>query len=309
MADKYIVFHIDGGAGKSVMATALCPSFKQAYPEHKLIVVTAWPEVFLHNPNVYRVYKTGNFAYFYDDYIRNKETIVFRIDPYHSNDFIHQSHHLIKIWCDLYNIPVTLNKPQLFLTQRELIAAAKALNKQGEILIINSSGGADGQENDYSWARDIPPSFAQQLVNEIHSSKKYEKILHIRRANQIALENTIQLTDSLRNLFCFIVLADKLILIDSLAQHVAAAFNKQSAVAWIGNNPNVFGYESHINITPSQNKSFRHSIDSYLEDNDWIGRRYYECPFDDIHNILNPQPFLNYALSERELFTEMPKPL
>ena len=65
--DKYVIFHIDGGAGKSVAATAVCTSIKEKYPEHKLVVVTAWPEVFLHNPKVYRVYKTGNFAYFYEE--------------------------------------------------------------------------------------------------------------------------------------------------------------------------------------------------------------------------------------------------
>ena len=55
--DKYVIFHIDGGCGKNIVATSVVKSIKAAYPEHKLIVVTAWPEVFVHNPSIYRVYK------------------------------------------------------------------------------------------------------------------------------------------------------------------------------------------------------------------------------------------------------------
>ena len=88
--DKYSIFHIDGGCGKSIVATSVVKSIKAAYPEHELIVVTAYPEVFLHNPNVYRVFKFGNIPYFYDDYIKNKESKIFRMEPYHSEDILYK---------------------------------------------------------------------------------------------------------------------------------------------------------------------------------------------------------------------------
>jgi ADP-heptose:LPS heptosyltransferase len=293
--DKYVIFHIDGGAGKSVVATAVCASIKNAYPDHKLIVVTAWPEVFLHNPLVYRVYKTGQFSYFYEDFVKDKDSVVLRTDPYHHTDFINKKNHLVQVWCDLFGIKCTQIKPQIFLTQRELINASKLVNKQGPILLMQISGGADGQETDYSWARDIPLSIAQDLVNTVQ--KDFNKILHIRRENQPKLEGVIQVTDNLRNLFCYTYLADKFILIDSVIQHVAAALDKKAVVAWISNSPTVFGYSTHINIGPQQSPNYRHMIDSYLEDYDWIGRRLYECPYDDIDNLFNKQIFLDYLKS------------
>ena len=49
---KNIIFNIEGGIGKSIMATAVCEAIKKQYPQDRLIVVTAYPEVFICNPHV-----------------------------------------------------------------------------------------------------------------------------------------------------------------------------------------------------------------------------------------------------------------
>jgi hypothetical protein len=305
MSDKHVIFHIDGGAGKSIMATAVCTSIKAHYPDHKIVVVTAWPEVFLHNPDVYRVYKMGNFAYFYEDFVKDKNSVILRLDPYQSGEFINQSKHLIQIWCEMFNVPCVSTQPRLYLTQRELLNAAKIIDKKGPILLMQTHGGAEGGDGYYSWARDIPQSFAQGLVSI--SNKAFSKILHIRKENQPTLEGTVSITDNLRNLFCYVYFADKLILIDSMIQHVAAALQKPAAVAWIANTPKVFGYQLHHNIGPQQKPSYRHLIDSYMEECDWVGRRFYECPYDDIDNIFAQQPFVDYLNSSNLKFDEMPE--
>ena len=45
-----------------------------------------------------------------------------------------------------------------------------------------------------------------------------------------------------------ILRSEKRALIDSFAQHTAAALRKPSTVLWIANKPNVFGYNIHDNI-------------------------------------------------------------
>lgn len=293
MNKKYIVFHIDGGAGKSVLATAVCESLKVAYPDREIVVVTGWPEVFLHNPNIYRVYKTGNFAYFYEDYVKDKDTIVMRTDPYHHNDFIHQKMHVIEVWCNLFGVKCVTLIPRIYLTQRELINCSASLDKKGPILLIQPFGGPEDPANLYSWARDIPPAFMQTLVNKLYL--KFDKVLHVKKEKQLSIENTTPLTDNMRNLFCYIYLADKIIAIDSFVHHVAAAFNKTAAVAWISNSPVVFGHLAHKNILPKTNKSFRHLIDSYLDEYDWSGKRHYECPYDNMDSIFKEDDFLEYC--------------
>ena len=66
--DKYIVWHVEGGLGKNVAATALLPSLKQKYKGRKIVMVASYPEVFLNHPDVHRVYRVGMTAYFYEDY-------------------------------------------------------------------------------------------------------------------------------------------------------------------------------------------------------------------------------------------------
>lgn len=292
MSDKYVIFHIDGGAGKSVLATAVVSSIKNFYPDRKLVVISAWPDIFLHNPLIYRVYKPGLCAYFYEDFIKNKDSIILKHDPYNSGEFINRSEHILDIWCNTFNIPNVCSKPQLFLTQREILNVSNMLAKQGPVLLIQSNGGSEGQNPNYSWARDFPISIIQDIVNTVY--KNYNKIIHIRRQDQPQLENTISITDSLRNLMCYTYLSDKFILIDSFIQHVAAAFDKKSLVGWISNLPETFGHQCHVNIVPHIKPSFRHSIDSYMEEHDWTGRRLYECPYDDLDNLFDKQLFLNY---------------
>jgi len=295
--DQYVIFHIDGGCGKNIVATAVVKSIKAAYPEYKLIVVTAYPEVFLHNPLVYRVYKFGNLPYFYDDYINGKETKIFRMEPYHSGDLLYKKKSLAEIWCDVFNIPCVSVQTDIHLTERELLFVQKNINKDGPILLVQSSGGADNQEYPYSWSRDLPPAFAQEVVNTVKD--KFSKVFHIRREKQPTLENTIHVSDHFRNLFCYIALSDKFLCIDSFAQHAAAAFNKKATVGWISNSPVVFGHNIHDNIIASGSESFRHRIDSYLESEDWTGGRFYECPYDNIGQMFDKDQFVESILSTK----------
>ena len=69
---KVAVFEVQGGIGKHVAFTAVLDAFKKAHPETHAVVVCAWPEMFLGNPDVERVYKVGSTPYFYKDFIYNK---------------------------------------------------------------------------------------------------------------------------------------------------------------------------------------------------------------------------------------------
>jgi len=308
--DKFVIFHIDGGCGKNIAATAVVKSIKAQYPEHKLIVVCAWPEVFIHNPNIHRVYRFGNIPYFYDDFINKKDSVILRMEPYHSGDLLYKRKSLAEIWCDVNNIPCIDKKPEIFLTEREFLFNQNKLQKEGPILMVQSSGGAENQGYPYSWSRDLPPAFAQDIVNSLKD--KFNKILHIRRDNQPALENTIQVSDNFRNLFCYISLSDKFLGIDSFMQHACAAFNKKATVGWVSNSPVVFGHEIHDNIVANGIESFRHRIDSYLEEDDWTGGRLHECPYDNIGSMFDKDQFVESILGTKggeNIFEFSPQPV
>jgi hypothetical protein len=69
------------------------------------------------------------------------------------------------------------------------------------------------------------------------------------------------------------------------------ALNQVSVVCWIGNKPDVLGYDFHNNVTPNVGTSFDTYHSSYLEDFD-IGGNPIQFPYDklklfDSNEIIN----------------------
>lgn len=239
-----IIFQINGGLGKCIMATAVCSAIKKKYPEANLIVISGYADVFLNNPNVHRSFNFGNVSYFYDEYVDGKEVMVFAHDPYLETVHVKQNEHLIKTWCEMFDLSYNGEMPELFLTQRELQFFSNKFSADKPIMVIQTNGGAQ-TEHKYSWARDLPASAVIKIINQF---KDQYYIAHIRREDQIGYENTIPVTDSFRALVVLLNFSSKRLLIDSFAQHAAAALSLPSTVCWVANTPKVFGYDLHDNI-------------------------------------------------------------
>lgn len=240
-----IIFNIEGGLGKSIMATAVCEAIKKKYPKDNLIVLTSYPEVFICNPNVDKCFNHNNLNYFYKDYIDGKKVKMMLHNPYNETNYIKQSEHLIETWCSMFDIPFNNEEPKIYLTEREIKFYSNSFNSDKPIFVLQTNGGAFNQEIKYSWARDLPYELAQNIVNEFSG---HYNVFHIRRENQFQLQNTIPVTADFRAIAVLIKISQKRLLIDSFAQHTAKALGLNSVVTWVANKPSQFGYENNINI-------------------------------------------------------------
>jgi hypothetical protein len=246
---KYIIFDIQGGIGKNIAATAVVEATKKQYEDYNIIIITPWEEVWFHNPNVYRIYKIENLAYFYADYIQNAEDVkIFKHDPYNSTSHLLEEKHLIETWCELFNIQYNNEQPTIYLTPKEINLAREYINPDDRpILLIQTSGGADeypyGKE---SWARDIQKDVVEPIIT--HYVHLGWRILHVRYKDQQEFHNTEPITTDLRTVFSIFLMSNNRLLIDSFGQHLAAAFKQPSLVCWIANNPKVYGYDIHKNV-------------------------------------------------------------
>jgi ADP-heptose:LPS heptosyltransferase len=244
-----IIFSVEGGLGKSVMATAVLKAIKKEYKKANIIVITGYPDVFIGNPNVNKVLHQQQAVGLYKNYIHNKDTKVFITDPYSTSDFITESNHLLKIWCELYGLKYNGELPEIFLSKGEKEYFAPFYKLDKPIMAIQPNGGAVGQPLKYSWTRDLPAS----VVNEVISQFKDDyAILHIKRDDQMIYENTIGALDGWRSIAIMLTLSTKRLLIDSSSMHISTALNLPSVVGWIGTNPFVFGYDMHTNIRANQ---------------------------------------------------------
>jgi hypothetical protein len=277
MKKNYTIFHIEGGLGKHVAATAVAKCIKNAYPKKSLIVVCAYPEVFLGLNFVDRVYKIGNTPYFYQDYIENKNSLIFKHEPYFTTEHINKTLPLIENWCKLYNLEYNNEKPQISFNLRQKQYGFNKWLREKPIMVIQTNGGPLNQQPyPYSWTRDIPYNISQQLVTTY--SEKYHIIQICRNPSQ-ALQGCEVITEELTNmeLFSLLIHSEKRILIDSCLQHAAAALDLPSSVLWIGTSSKIFGYEIHNNIKAILPKGIK-LPDSYLFDFEFSGQLH-ECPF------------------------------
>ena len=295
--DKTAIFHIEGGIGKHVASTAVVECFKKANPSTLITVVCAWPEVFLNNPNVDRVYMIGKTPHFYRDHIYQKDTQIFAQEPYKQTSHILQSKSLIDTWCDMIGVEYNGETPSIYFNFREAEMGDKLFTTPTDkpVLIFQPFGGPgkEHQDTPYSWTRDIHPRIAQDLVDKL--SEKYY-IIHICYDSHPQLQNVLRIDQQLQKkvLFSALKYADARLLIDSSLQHAAAAMNLPSTVVWVATSQTVFGYSIHRNVNP-KTTFLQGTVDSYLYDYNFTGP-ILECPYSSPYEIFDVQAIANTLL-------------
>lgn len=298
--EKYVIWHIQGGLGKNISATALISDIKKKYSDRKLIMVVSWPDVFLNHPDIDKVYPIGNHPHFYETYIENKDTLIFMHEPYHQTGHITKKKHLLENWCDLLGIEFKNQQPNIFINYAQNKLALKWAREK-PILILQTNGGPfipqldphtnKPQVNPYAWTRDMPLEIAQSIVDKY--SKDYH-IIQITRQGGYGLQGVERMDAQMSNieLFSLIAASRKRILIDSALQHVSAAFGLQSTVFWIGTSPKVFGYKLHNNIVAKLPKKANQLINSYTFDFQFDNNMH-ECPYMSINEMFDIKEVMN----------------
>jgi len=287
---EYVIFRINGGMGKCIAATAVCQGIKKKYPNHKLIVVSGWSDVFKNLEFVDRYYDFEETCYFYDDYVKDKSSIIFCGEPYFQMTHIYQEQHLIKSWFDLFGLEYDGEQPVLKFTHSEIKTANVSWANQGTTpyMILQTCG---GQSNlDYHWVRDMPQSLAQGIVNRY---KDQYLIYHISRPTGYILHGAERVADNLnkRIFLSSLSLASKRVLIDSCLQHASKAMELESVVLWHGTDPKIFGYEENKNIHSKIPETYD-TKKSIFYDADYGGDGL-DCPHDDPSTIFNLNEIYN----------------
>jgi hypothetical protein len=284
-----IIFQIDGGIGKNIMATAVCKAIKTQYPNDKLIVVTAYNDVFINNPNVDRCFNFASLSYFHEEYIDGKEVKLCLQDPYRQTDFLKREKSLIQIWCEMNMIKFNGETPEIFLTEREKSFYSKQFVTEKPLFVMQTNGGAENQGHKYSWARDIPTKNVQEIIENY---KNDYTIAHIRREDQLGYEFTTPIQGNYRSMVVLISMSGLRLFMDSFAQHTAMALNLPSVVLWIANSPTVFGYFQHKNIVANEFTTKPELVGSYIDKFD-ISGNLLQFPYNSEDEIFDTQKIID----------------
>ena len=291
---KYSIFHLEGGLGKHIAATAVARAIKKNHPERDLIVVCAYPEIFINLDFVSRVYLHSNTPYFYQDYIKGQDFLMFKHEPYFTTEHIKKETSLIENWCNLYNLEYSGELPEIKFNFRQDQFNQNLWARNKPILLIQTNGGPmESQPYPYSWTRDIPRYLYEPIINEF--SNFYHIIQVCGNKTQAINDSRIEtINQPLNNmeLLGLIQQSSKRLLIDSSLQHAAAALNKSSTVLWIGTDPKVFGYDLHKNIIANLNDTNFKLPESYLFDYNFTGSLH-ECPVMDQTTMFDTVDVIN----------------
>jgi hypothetical protein len=294
MEKKYSIFHIEGGLGKHVAATAVARAIKKNHPERDLIVVCAYPEIYINLDFVSKVYRHGNTPYFYQDYVKDHDFLIFKHEPYFTTEHIKKEIPLIENWCKLYNLTYSGELPEIVFNYRQRQYNNKIWSRSKPIFLIQTNGGPlENQPYPYSWTRDIPPHLHLPIVNEF---KKTHHVIQICREESQAINDpeieVIHKPMSNVELFGLVEQSNARLLIDSSLQHAAVALNRPSTVLWIGTSPKVFGYDYHENIIANLGDDAHKLPDSYLFDYNFLGTLH-ECPVIDQTTMFDVNEIIN----------------
>ena len=241
-----IIFQIDGGLGKSIMATAMVKVIKKRYKNANIIVVSAYPDVFLNNPHIFEIHHPNQVNGLYLKFIKDQKCKIFAAEPYRDTDYMTlKPISLFDTWCKVFGLRYNGEQPEIYLTQPEINYFAPYYKTDKPILAIQPNGGPSGLGYQYAWTRDIPETNMLEIIE--HYKNDYS-IIHIKREDQKIYPDTMQALDGYRSIAILLQLSNKRLLIDSFAQHLAASLNKKSTVCWISTKPETFGYKLHDNI-------------------------------------------------------------
>jgi len=272
--DNFIILSVSGGIGKNILATAVVKAIKRENPDMNIVVLTAWKDAWMYNPHIYRCYKFDNAPFFFSNYVKGKNVKVFALEPYQTEAYILKNEHLISIWCRLCGVEHQGETPEIFFNQREVEYVINNITKNDPILLIQTHGGGVSDIK-HSWMRDLPIGVAQEVANQFRGDAR---IIHVRRDDQIALNDVEQFKGGIRELMVLVRESKYRLFIDSMCQHTAMALGKKSTVCWIRNYPNVLGYSLHDNYLCDAQDEIDSLDFSILEPYDIAGH-IIQCPF------------------------------
>jgi hypothetical protein len=277
----YSIFHVQGGIGKHIAATAVAKCIHNNHPERKLVVVCAYPEIFINLSFVHRVYQLGSTQYFYQEYVKDKDSLIFHQEPYYTTNHVHKKKPLIENWCEMYNLKYNKESPILKFNKLQYEVSRDIWRRKKPSMVIHTHGGVMSTDaKPYLWTRDMPTELIQELVDYY---KKDYHIFQLTKLNSPKIDgaehifSTPQKVLTLMEYFSILLHSKKRILIDSCVQHAAVALNLKSTVLWNGTSPKVFGYDLHDNICTEIPYDFK-LPGSYLFDFDFNGNEV-EYPF------------------------------
>lgn len=256
---KLPTFKVKGGLGKHIVFSSLLDTIKEKYG--KINIISPYPEVFEGNSNI-------QHNIFLDEYENNRKYFgkviskIYSYDPY-DHEFAFDDKHILDSWIKAYDLNKDLVGEPIVKIPNSIIQEVKEYidNKtSGKLILVQFSGGQPPvgfndksvyKQTDLTIQRNYPYQMSQILVNKLKEKYPEHTIINVSLPNEYSLMNTQRIPMNFRAHFYTTKVADVIICIDSMLQHIAATSNTPTIVLWNSKSftpKHKFGWDKHINI-------------------------------------------------------------
>lgn len=249
------VIQIDGGIGRVLCSVPAVEKFAKNQATllgNKTCIITSQPEIFSHNPHIYKLYSLNN-EHLWDDVIRQGDFIL--PEPYLNRDYYTQKHHLIQSFDVLLNGEEDKTLPTIYPTREEREWAAKFIANirettnskyivffqfQGSSFNLNYPDDRDVTERSLSLA------LSERIIEETTQDRDfcYVNCSHVPYDHS----KVWQYQFTLRQLLVATELCDFVVTIDSALSHIGAMWKKSGILILGGTYPKNIGYDSYQTI-------------------------------------------------------------
>ena len=251
---------INGGTGKSVMATAMMPLLKKKYDE--VYVCSPYYDIFKCCSYVDEAFQPG-MPNLYRDLLCDDDVDLLCREPYNNPHFIKKEIHLFEAWAEEWGIeleqdPMDMHpvldkwdELQPVLTKYEELRAG-----WGKFILVQFCGGQSplvpkeqaGQYNDHMEGIRRNYYKGQELLDLIRAEYPDHQIVHYSLPNEPTYPRTIKVELPYLVYAKACEDAEAVITIDSSLQHLAASKGAKTIVIWGETAPEEFGYNSSKNL-------------------------------------------------------------
>lgn len=235
-------FQFNGGIGKIICSTSLVEWVSKKYPKSKITVISSFPEIFEHNPKVYRNLKFDT-PYLFEDYIKGKD---FREgDPYRMHEYYNDKdkQHIMELFPKAYGFKEYNKDPdaRIYLTEGEIQEAKQiALNGPPIITLQHTGGIVNSPKKTDFGLRDMPVHMAETIA--AYLIKKGFRVIQVKAPNEPGLRNALRLNMPVRN---WLALSSQVVAhigMDSFMMHSCATFKKPMLIFWSETHVDNLGY-------------------------------------------------------------------
>lgn len=226
------------GIGDGIMATPMLHQLRRRHPDRNISVFAPWAEAVLRgNPDVDALATHP---------LDEQRTIRLEESVYNVASASSETSHLIDVYCNMFGLPTPEDrKPRLYLTDDELAKELPPTLRTGPYVVIAPWSSARtfdlfGPSGNKNW----PLGNWSPVVAWAH--EKGAKVVQFRASDDepcVAGVDVDMVGLPLREVFRYIAAAALIISVDTMAHHVAAAFDVPTVVMWGRSMPRLFGYE------------------------------------------------------------------